>query len=375
MPRVILANLGLGWGWEAARAAVAVGYLQRYIAGVKDPAQTGIPPEIIRYIRLPNYLGWALGQIPTAGSIYFSYLLRDNAFDLASRTLIEPTDIFHGFNHMSLYSLRKARRLGARTAIDRASAHAAAQERLLREEFTRLGADYPHSAALLVRKHVQEYEEADAIFVASEFIRRSMLEEGVPAQKLKLLPLGFDPGKFKPGPKPDELFRVLFVGMIGVRKGLHLLLEAWKRLQLPNAELLLVGGLSSDARIFIDLYRGLYRQVDFVRQEQLADLYRSASVFVLPSIEEGFGMVVAEAAASGLPVIISENVGATIRDGVDGYITPLRDIDALCDRLLVLYRDPDLRARMGASAHDYIQQYTWERYHRGLIAHYDEMLS
>lgn len=83
-------------------------------------------------------------------------------------------------------------------------------------------------------------------------------------------------------------------------------------------------------------------------------------------------MVVAEAAAMGLPVIITENVGAPIRDGQDGYIVPIRDVEALMDRILRLYEDEQLRAEMGRSARAYIQRFTWERYYEGLIRMYEE---
>ncbi len=373
-PRVTLSNIGLGWGHEAARAAHESGLLTRYIVGVHDPARHGVPAGLIRLIKLPNYAGFAIQQISTAGSIYLSYRIRDRWFDhAASRVIPAETTVFHGFNHMSLTSMRKAHGLGAKTIVDRASAHAVTQDRLLREEFARFDAPYPASASALVTRHVQEYDKADLIVVASVFIERTMLEQGTPADKLRVLPLGFDPGKFQPGPPPDGRFRVIFVGLIGVRKGVHYLLEAFKRLALPDAELVLVGGLSSDARLFLDAYRGVYTHIPFVDQAQLADLYHSASAFVLPSVEEGFGMVVVEAAASGLPVIISENVGAVIRDGVDGYVVPVRDVEALAARIETLYRDRDLARRMGQSAHEYVQQYTWDRYHRGLIEIYEEL--
>lgn len=373
-PRVTVSNIGLGWGHEAARAAHDAGILTRYIVGVDDPARHDVPTELTHLLKLPNYAGFAIQQIPTAGSIYLSYQIRDRWFDAAaSRVIPADTTVFHGFNHMSLSSMRKVRGTGVKTIVDRASAHAVAQDRLLREEFLRFGVPYPASASALVARHVQEYEEADLIVVASEFIERTMLEQDTPADKLRVLPLGFDPGKFQPGPTPDGPFRVIFVGLIGVRKGVHYLLEAFRRLNLPGAELILVGGLSSDARLFLDDYRGLYTHIPFVDQVQLADLYRSASAFVLPSVEEGFGMVVVEAAASGLPVIISENVGAVIRDGVDGYVVPIRDIEALAARIETLYNDRDLARHMGQSAHDYVQQYSWDRYHHGLLRIYDEL--
>ena len=370
---VIISSGGIYHAYHTARGAAQAGYLKRFIVGIYDPRERGIPPEALRKVLLPNYLGQAIQHLPSPNSQYLSYLIRDNLFDLLARRHIVPVDVFHGWNHMSLFSLRRARELGARVMIERSSTHPVVQDQILREEFRRFGVRYPGGMRWLIRKHVQEYEEADAIAVCSEFVARTLRQQGVPSEKLRMVHLGFDPTRFSPGPKPDDVFRVLFVGLITLRKGIPYLLEAFKRLALPDAELVLVGWKAPDSRVFLPKYEGLYRHVPFVPQEELPELYHSGSVLVLPSLEEGFGMVAYEAAACGLPVIVTENVGATIRDGVDGYIVPIRDPDALADRLLRLYRDEALRREMGESARQYVRQFTWERYYGEIAAHYEEL--
>jgi hypothetical protein len=96
-------------------------------------------------------------------------------------------------------------------------------------------------------------------------------------------------------------------------------------------------------------------------------------VFVLPSLQDGFGMVVYEAAACGLPVIVSENVGAAIRNGQDGFIVPIRDPAALAEKLIYLYQHPAERQRMGQTARAYVSRFTWEHYQDELIGHYREI--
>jgi len=373
MPQVIISTVGPYHAYEAARAASQAGYLKKFIVGFYNPREQGIRSEAFRKLTWPNYLGYAIQQFPSPGSIYFSYAIRDPLFDRLAARHIEPCDVFHGWNHQSLYSMRRAKQLGAKVIITRSSAHAETQVEILREEYQRFGIPFPEHMARLINRHVQEYEEADVIDVCSEFVWRTMVEKGIPPEKLRLLPMGFDPGRFMTGERTETTFRVMFAGLISIQKGVHYLLEAFKRLALPDAELILVGGKAQDSRLFLPKYSGLYRHVPFVPQDKLPALYNSSSVFVLPSLQEGFGMVVAEAAASGLPVIISENVGATIRDGVDGYVVPVRDVDALADRLLTLYRDQSLRQAMGRSAHEYIQGFTWQRYHDGLLQIYREL--
>ena len=154
------------------------------------------------------------------------------------------------------------------------------------------------------------------------------------------------------------MFRIVYAGMISIRKGVHYLLEAFKQLNIPNSELVLIGEPSQDSKFFLPQYEGDYKHIPFVTHDRLPELFQSASVFVLPSIEDGFGMVVYEAAACGVPVIVTENVGASIREGKDGFVVPIRSPEALAERIRQFYEDEPLRARMGQSARDYVSHYT-----------------
>jgi len=175
--------------------------------------------------------------------------------------------------------------------------------------------------------------------------------------------------------KPDSIFRVIFVGALSLQKGLPYLLEGFKLAQLPpdRSELLLVGEPFPEAHSFLPKYAGLYRHLRFVPHTELARVYHTGSVFVLPSLQDGFGMVVYEAAACGLPILISENVGATIRDGEDGFVVPIRDTEAIAEKLIYFYNHEADRQRMGRSAGEYVSQFTWARYQDQLISHYQEI--
>lgn len=373
---VIVSSGGKFHAYEIVRAAQHAGCLKRFITTLLDRHEEDIDRARVRQIILPELLGMGIQRIPGAASVPFSYLVRDNLFDLLARRHIDGGDIFNVFNHFGLYSMRRARRLGMKTLVERSSAHPVVHHRLLSEEYARFGLRFSQTNRVLFRKHEQEYAEADAIVVPSDFVWRTMVEQGVPEAKLRRVHFGFAPERFRPlpGAKSDSTFRVLFVGGISLQKGVQYLLEAFRQLNLPDAELVLAGGRFPDSRAFLPRYEGLYRHIPFAPQQQLLEVYNSASVFVLPSLQDGFGMVVYEAAACGLPVIISENVGAAIRDGQDGFIVPIRDPDALAERLLQLYHDEALRSDMGRSAHDYVQQFTWQAYHRQVIQNYHDMI-
>ena len=372
MIRVIVSSGGPFHAYHLARGAQFAGYLKRFLTTVFDGSQAGLDMRLTRQIKLPAALAIGVRAVPAPGALYWSYFLGDNLFDVLARRWIDECEYFHAFNNYGLYSMRKARGLGATVIVERSAGHPVYVDRLLRDEYAKWGLRLPPSHRWLLRKQVQEFVEADYIMVPSEFVWRTMVEEGVPESKLVRVHLGFDPGRFAPeaGGQRDDTFRVLYVGVLSLQKGLPYLLEAFRRLHLSRSELLLVGDLSVEARAFLPKYDGLFRHVRFVPQSDLPAYYHSASVFVLPSLQDGFGMVVYEAAGCGLPVIITENVGANVRDGVDGFVVPIRDTEALTEKLLYLHEHPAERAAMGRAAQAHLSQWTWSAYHAELAGHY-----
>ena len=248
-----------------------------------------------------------ISRLPTPESQAWSYYIGDNWFDRAASRYAPDADIYHVYNHHGLHGIRAAKPAGVITVVERASAHPAFQHAILRDEFARFGLRYPGVNSEIIAKHQKEYDECDWIMASSEFVYRTMIAEGIPAGKLRVLPLGFAPERFYPAEKNDSIFRVIFAGSLSLQKGLQYLLEGFRLAQLPkdSSELLIVGGVFPDAHAFLSKYAGLYRHVNFVPNAELPKLFHTGSVFALPSLQDGFGMVVYEAAACGLPVIIS----------------------------------------------------------------------
>jgi glycosyltransferase involved in cell wall biosynthesis len=210
-----------------------------------------------------------------------------------------------------------------------------------------------------------ECELADRILVGSTFARDSFISEGIPEEKLIVVPYGVDVERFSP-PAPDagrrNGLRVLFVGQIGQRKGISYLLRAYERFYSPGASLTLVGNFYGDSEPFRP-YRHLFKHIPNVPQIQLAELYRQADVFVFPTLIEGMGLVFLEAMASGLPVIVTPNgPGDIVRNGVDGFVVPPRDVDAIVDCLEYLRANPEIRKQMGRNARERASRFTWDAY-------------
>jgi glycosyltransferase involved in cell wall biosynthesis len=297
-------------------------------------------------------------------------------FDRLVEKEIRRCDILHIFAGFGLRSIRKAKDLGSITLVDRASSHAEYQEEILREEYQRCGLRYVRKCKGMLERELQEYEEADFVLVPSQFAWQSFREKGFPEKKLIKVPFGIDHDRFRKIPKADNIFRVLFVGGFSPRKGPHYLLQAFSELSLPSAELCVIGRFSRDLKSLLNRYRGRFRYAGPLPHDQLYRWYSQASVFVLPSVEEGFAYVIGEAMACGLPVIATDHTGGSeiIREGQDGFVIPIRDVEALKEKILRLYENPSERERMSLNAMRQSKQFTWERYGDELIRIYDSLL-
>ena len=243
------------------------------------------------------------------------------------------------------------------TVVERGSTHIAYQDALLREEHEKWGVPYRGTHSRLIAKEVGEYHECDYITVQSTFAWRSFVEKGIPDTKLIKLPLAVDLHMFRPAPKQDRVFRVLYAGTLSLRKGTPYLLEAVSRLRLPNFEFVVNGTIAPEVEPIVRRYADRIRFLGTRPFNQLYQVYSQASVLVLPTIEDGFAKVITEAMACGVPVIATTHCSAedVFTDGVEGYIVPIRDADAIRERILFLYENPDVRDEMAQAAQRRIQ--------------------
>ena len=360
---------GGGFGnvaYNDVRGIDARGYLKRLLASSCRPTQ--VDPRLIRSLGL---LGRGLRKLASYDPSGLIYGLHDLIFERWAARQVEPCDIFHGWNGYCLGALRRARALGAVTVVERASSHILTQKRLLEEEYAAFGLGPGTIApAWVVERCLREYEEADYVLVPSEFAYRSFVEQGFPEAKLRCLPFGVDVERFRPAAEEPETFRVLYVGQLSLRKGIPYLLRAWRELALPNAELVLVGVPGPGDRRWLSSLLTPSVQV-FGYTPDLPAHYRSASVFVFPSIEEGSALVTYEALASGLPVITTFNAGSLVQDGQEGFVVPIRDVAALKDHLRTLHDHPELRQQMRRAARRRAEEYPWQRRVNGLLTLYE----
>jgi glycosyltransferase involved in cell wall biosynthesis len=224
----------------------------------------------------------------------------------------------------------------------------------MNEEFSRWGQRFPGIGAEIIAREEQEYAAADIITVPSSFAARSFMQMGVPPKKLRTIPYGVDVRRFrKLSDPPKERFDVLFVGAVSFQKGIPYLLRAFELVKHPRKRLRVIGAVQDEMARFL---RGRhFDAVDFlgtVPQSDLAPIINSSHVFVLPSIQDGFGMVLNQAMACGCPVICSTNTAAEdlVEHGKEGFIVPIRDQHAIAIRLQQLCDDRDLRLKLAEAS-------------------------
>jgi alpha-maltose-1-phosphate synthase len=210
----------------------------------------------------------------------------------------------------------------------------------------------------------KEHQGASLVIAASSFTRRTLIENGVQPNKIRVNPYGVDCTKFSVGERSKARpFRFVFVGSINARKGVPLLLDAWRQLHALGAELWLVGPASRRVLQLIPDLPGL-RYVGAVPHIELPGILKECDVFVFPSYFEGFGLVILEAMACGLPIVTTTATAGPdiITQGQEGWIMEPDNLE----RLVAIMRDcmanratlPEMGQRARATA----ERFSWVSY-------------
>lgn len=294
-------------------------------------------------------------------------IITSNIFDiLASIIVSKKSEVYIIFSSYALYSARRIKKLNPQAIIilERSSVHIAEQDKLLKESGGK-GID-----KFNLNKQLKEYEEVDFIMTCSNFIKDSFIKRGVPSQKLLLNYLGVDTQEFYvlPSTKNRTKFVVGYVGAMSVRKNIKGLINAIKILleeHKVGIELLLVGGIDQNSFNKKELEHNFITYIPPVPQKDLVNYYNQMDLFVLNSIEDGFGMVTLQAMSCGLPVIISEMAGSRelINDGENGFIVPASNDQLLAKKILWFYNNRSAGRQMGSKNRDIVSEnYTWSRY-------------
>lgn len=292
-------------------------------------------------------------------------LQRDRLFGSWAKRQLEKLrpQLCYVFTQVGLESLKWARANGIPTVLDNPNGHIRHyREVCVRESKRWCGSVYRgHPTEAMVERVEEEYALADRIRVSSVWARNSMTARGVPASKVEVVPQPINLTRFQPGANGHGRqgpLRVCFVGELNLAKGFVYLLRAIKSLGSERAHLEIVGATGTRPT------RRLLEQEskDVALTSAPGDpvpAYHRAEVLVLPSLHDGFGFVVAEAMASGLPVIVTDDSGASclIRNGENGWIVPSGEIEPLSSALNEALSRRDALFEMGRQARSSVEQF------------------
>lgn len=225
----------------------------------------------------------------------------------------------------------------------------------------------------------RELERADLILCPSSFVRETMMQNGIPEEKCIVNPFGVDTSVFQKRANLPPIPRFVCVGTICVRKGHQYLFRAFERVrkQIPEAELVCVGGYKVDFRKERERWEGRFQHFPGLSHPDLARLLQTGTAFVLASVEEGFARVISEAMGAGLPIIATHETGAStlVADGREGILVPARNAEALANAMIRLATDNELSRRLGDASHERgAVRNTWQDYGDRLLEYYRERI-
>lgn len=349
---------------------------------VWEPGKSGALEVVSRFpvSKTINRILWGVWRrLPGSGRSHLPMAAGCWVADRWAARHVVPTGIFHGLTGVSLASMRRAKRQGAVTILESPMTHLRHWQEQILTECKRFGVRPRECGAVLplplIRRAEREYQLCDRIQVLSAAACRSFARQGLGHKAVVVLP-GVDHRFFRPSAESQRpgVFRALYVGRVEVAKGVGYLLEAWKRLALPNAELVLVGEVSPEMRPLLGKFAdSTVRLSGVLDSRQVAKCYRESRLFVFPSANEGFGLVVLEAMASGLPIIATQDSGAAdcVTEATDGFVLPARDIGAFAAAIDWCFRHPEETLAMGRAARKKIERrFTLQHYEQRQIALY-----
>ncbi|MEM7682699.1 MAG: glycosyltransferase family 4 protein [Planctomycetota bacterium] len=327
----------------------------------RNRGKESVSERYARYLELGRrFGGWAAGE-----------LAKDPGFGRGSAVF--------SFNTTALESAELARERGAISVVDQI-APARTEDRWVREE-TELWPGWQMGIEPVPEEGFarfdQEWAACDAVLVNSPWSAEALVEQGVPRRKLMVVPLAFEPGP-RPEPpsrprKPGEL-HVLWVGQVGLRKGIQYLIEAARLLEGKPITFTVVGPVL----IAPDKVEAAPKNVRFigrVSREQAEAWYDQADVYLLPTVSDGFALTQLEAMSRGVPVVATPHCGRVVTEGVDGRIVPARDPGAIARVLEEALGDPDMLARWSVAARATSRNYGVDAYARTLVSELGRVMS
>jgi alpha-maltose-1-phosphate synthase len=359
---------------DQARQLYQAGILERMVVAVPR-SRIGLPREAVSTrLRWSTFRHIARRAMPRADPMLAREVIRD--FDRWALSHLGEPCVVNGLSGFATETLSQASARGVTVFCDRGSWHILEQQRVLDEEANRIGAPREFFDPFIVERELREYYLARRILVPSEPARQSFIRQGIDARRVVKAPYGVDISAFSMPTEERCSGAVISVAPVCLQKGQLHLIQAFRLLRARNASLTLVGAVAPgwDKRLRLD--QAGVRVTGPVSRRRVIEELQRASVFVLASVHDGFGMVIAQAMACGMPVIATEATGIRelVTDGVEGIVVPAPpDAHTLAEAIDSLLSDTDRARAMGAAARRKVESLGgWDRYGRQVVAAFRE---
>lgn len=291
-------------------------------------------------------------------------------------------DVIHVWPCAALATIQAAKGLGIPTVLERPNAHTRFCYEVVAAEHRRVGIQTPHNDylpndAVLTREEA-EFAACDFLLCASDFATKSFLDLGYPPERILRHRYGFDETAFFPAATMRDSrnpFTALFCGVDAVRKGLHLAMEAWLASSASKEGVFWIAGELTDEfrhRFAADLAHPNIVQLG--HRHDVPQLMQKADVLLMPSIEEGFGLVCAEAIAAGCVPLASDACTEMCRHGENALVHKVGDIATLCQQISEVHDNPELLAALRAGALRSRNEWTWSNAGKALLRAYSQAI-
>lgn len=324
--------------------------------------------EAVRLLSGNFYIDWLHQH--EKGLLSFDAIYRSFDRHVANRLRsLTNLSAIYAYEDASLNTFTTAKELGLSCLYDlpfgywRCAKELFQEERDLKPEWAATLFSLGDSPDKLKRKDA-ELSLADVVIVPSQFVYSTLSASPVSCARIKIVPFGSPPPISKlPEYKIVSPLRALYVGSIGQRKGISYALEAIDLLQ-NQVSLTIIG--KPTARNCLPVSAALERHswIPSLPHHMILEQMRQHDVLLFPTLFDGFGLVMTEALSQGLPVITTAHSGAAecIRNGVEGFIVPIRNSQSIAERLQQLVDDPDLLYRMRKACPRRAAELSWSKY-------------
>jgi glycosyltransferase involved in cell wall biosynthesis len=255
--------------------------------------------------------------------------------------------------------------------LDHTSGTLAKANSIYREESQRnpeFASNFPQSfPKKMITERTVEMELADIILVSSDYMKKNIIELGIPSKKIRFLPYGVDLTRFSPkipSKKQAPLslpLEIIYVGNLSQHKGIKYLIQSVKQFSEKQVRLTLLG-LNLIPTSIIDSLPPNIRILPNVPNHEVPQFLQNSELFVFPAIHEGSSRTIYEAMATGLPIITTPNSGSIVKDGKTGFIVSSGDVNMINSRIRYFLNNPMELKTMGKAARYDVINYSWNKY-------------